>query len=70
LVNPTVLTDGEWKIIQVPTLFTLGEDEKRYSAHEAIRRLETVAPQIEAELIPNAGVKALEKDGKRAPTQL
>ena len=55
LVNPTVLTDEEWQSIRVPTLFLVGENEKLYSAHEAVARLETVAPQINVELIPNAG---------------
>jgi pimeloyl-ACP methyl ester carboxylesterase len=55
LVNPTVFTDGQWQSIQIPTLFLVGENEKLYSAHEAVARLNNVAPQINAELIPNAG---------------
>jgi pimeloyl-ACP methyl ester carboxylesterase len=55
LVNPTVLTDQEWQSIKVPTLFLVGENEKIYSARKAIERLNRVAPQIKAELIPNAG---------------
>jgi pimeloyl-ACP methyl ester carboxylesterase len=55
LVNPTVLTDEELQSIQVPTLFLVGENEKIYSAREAVARLKTVAPQINVELIPNAG---------------
>jgi pimeloyl-ACP methyl ester carboxylesterase len=56
LVNPTVLTEEQWQSIQVvPTLFLVGENEKLYSAHDAVMRLETVAPKINVELIPNAG---------------
>jgi len=55
LVNPTVLTDQEWQSIKVPTLFLVGENEKIYSARKAIERLNRVAPQIKAEVIPNAG---------------
>jgi len=55
LVNPTVLTDQELHSIKVPALFLIGENEKIYSARKAIERLNRVAPQIKAELIPNAG---------------
>jgi pimeloyl-ACP methyl ester carboxylesterase len=55
LVNPTVLTDEEWRSIQVPVLFLVGVNEKLYPAQEAVARLKTVAPQIDVELIPNAG---------------
>jgi len=39
----------------VPTLFLVGENEKIYSAKKAVQRLNEVAPQIETEVIPNAG---------------
>jgi len=55
LVSPTVLTDQELKNLKMPTLFLVGENEKIYSAHQSIHRLNSVAPQIEAELIPDAG---------------
>jgi pimeloyl-ACP methyl ester carboxylesterase len=55
LVNPTVLNDDELQRIKMPTLFLVGEHEKIYSAQKAIQRLHKVAPQIKAEVIPNAG---------------
>jgi pimeloyl-ACP methyl ester carboxylesterase len=55
LVNPTVLEDEELQRIKMPTLFLVGEHEKIYSAQKAIQRLHKVAPQIKAEVIPNAG---------------
>jgi len=50
-----VLSDNEWKSITIPTLFMVGENEKIYSARSAVKRLNTVAPQIKTEIIPNAG---------------
>jgi pimeloyl-ACP methyl ester carboxylesterase len=55
LVNPTVLADEELQSIQVPAFFLVGENERIYSAQKAIQRLHKVAPQIKAEVIPNAG---------------
>lgn len=55
LVSPTVLTDRELQDLRVPSLFMVGENEKIYSAHEAIKRLNETAPQIMTELIPAAG---------------
>jgi pimeloyl-ACP methyl ester carboxylesterase len=55
LVNPTVLTDEEWRMIEAPALYLVGENEKIYPARKAIRRLNEVAPQIKTELIPQAG---------------
>jgi pimeloyl-ACP methyl ester carboxylesterase len=55
MVYPTVLKDKELQSIEVPTLFLVGENEKLYSAHKAIQRLNKVAPHIKAEIIPNAG---------------
>lgn len=53
-VPPTVLTDDEWRQLQVPTLFLVGENEVTYSAHEAIRRLAAVAPNVKTALTPDA----------------
>ncbi|GAK58149.1 alpha/beta hydrolase fold protein [Candidatus Vecturithrix granuli] len=53
-VTPTVLEDQEWQSIHVPALFLVGEHEVVYSAQEAIHRLNTVAPHITTEMIPNA----------------
>jgi pimeloyl-ACP methyl ester carboxylesterase len=55
LIRPTVLGDKELQSINVPALYLVGENEKIYSAQKAIQRLHQVAPQIKAEVIPNAG---------------
>jgi pimeloyl-ACP methyl ester carboxylesterase len=39
----------------VPCLFLVGANEKIYSAEAAVRRLNRVAPQAKAEIIPGAG---------------
>jgi pimeloyl-ACP methyl ester carboxylesterase len=55
MVNPTVLTDEELKSIKIPTLFMVGENEKIYSPHEVLERLNRVAPQIQTKMIDAAG---------------
>ena len=55
MVNPTVLNDSELQSIKVPALYIVGENEKVCSAAKAIQRLNTVAPHIKTEIIPNAG---------------
>jgi pimeloyl-ACP methyl ester carboxylesterase len=55
LPMPTILNDGELKSIRIPTFFLFGENEKLYLAHSAVKRLNTVAPQIKTEIIPDAG---------------
>jgi pimeloyl-ACP methyl ester carboxylesterase len=55
LTRMTVLSDSEWKSITIPTLFLVGENEKIYPARAAVKRLNTVAPQIKTEIISNAG---------------
>ena len=55
LVNPHVLSNTELMHLRMPTLFLVGENEKIYSAQEAVERLNTVAPNIETAIIPNAG---------------
>lgn len=52
---PKVLTDEEWKGLAVPCLFLVGENEKIYSADAAARRLNRVALQVRAAVIPGAG---------------
>jgi len=54
-IQPKVFEDEELQSIKVPTLFMVGENEKTYSAQEAVKRLNSVAPQINIELIPDAG---------------
>ena len=55
MVNPSVLTDKELQNIKVPILFMVGENEKIYSPHEVLERLNRVAPKIQTKLIMNAG---------------
>ncbi|MBS1859391.1 MAG: alpha/beta hydrolase, partial [Acidobacteria bacterium] len=52
---PPVLTDAEWAGLRVPALFLAGEHEVIYSAEKAVRRLQRVAPQVTAEIVPGAG---------------
>ena len=52
---PTAFEDEELQAIQVPTLVLYGENEIMYSPHEALARIEKVAPEIKAEIFPNAG---------------
>ncbi len=54
-VIATVLEDKDLRSIKVPTLFLVGENERLYSAQEAVQRLNRVAPHIKAEIIPDAG---------------
>jgi pimeloyl-ACP methyl ester carboxylesterase len=52
---PNVIDDKGWQTFRVPCLFLVGEHEKIYSAKAAVRRLNRVAPQVKAEIIPGAG---------------
>ena len=52
---PGKLTDLQWRSLDVPCLFLVGEREKIYSARAAVRRLQRVAPRVTAEIIPGAG---------------
>jgi pimeloyl-ACP methyl ester carboxylesterase len=54
-VMATVLEDDDLRSIKVPTLVLVGENERLYSAQEAVQRLNRVAPHIKTEIIPNAG---------------
>jgi len=54
-VNPTVLTDSDFRKFEVPMLFLVGEHETAYNAIEAISRLNSVNPKIHTELIPDTG---------------
>jgi len=51
----SVLSDKALQGFSVPLLFLIGEHEKIYSAPKAVSRLNRVAPQIKAEIIPHAG---------------
>lgn len=52
-VLPTRLTDANWRELQVPTLFLVGENDRTYSAQRAVGRLRRVAPEVEAKVAPN-----------------
>lgn len=52
---PTVLKDSELQNMQIPMLYLVGENEKIYSSEKAVQRINTVAPQMKTEMIPNAG---------------
>jgi len=54
-VNPTVLTDSDWKTLKVPTLFLIGENEVIYSAEKAIRHLNDLNPNIRTVIASSAG---------------
>lgn len=55
VIPPRVFEDNELNNIKVPALFIIGENETMYSAQEAAKRLNRVAPQIKTEIIPKAG---------------
>jgi len=54
-VNPTVLTDYEIQLLEIPIFFLVGEHETAYSAGDAISRLNRVNPRIRTELISGTG---------------
>lgn len=55
IVTPTTMRDEALRSIRVPTLLLIGEHETVGSASKAMRRVREVAPQIQAELIADAG---------------
>ena len=55
MIPATVLSDTALRNFNVPSLFLVGEHEKIYSAQKAVDRLNRLAPQIKAEIIPHAG---------------
>ena len=50
-----VIRDKALQGLRVPTLVLVGENEKIYSTQKAVGRLNRVAPQIQTEIIPQAG---------------
>jgi pimeloyl-ACP methyl ester carboxylesterase len=54
VIMPTVLSDTELKSIKIPVLFVVGENEKIYSAQDAVQRIKNIAPNIKTEIIPKA----------------
>jgi pimeloyl-ACP methyl ester carboxylesterase len=55
MVYPRVLKGDALERVSLPSLYLVGENEKLYSAREAVRRLNKAAPRIKTEIIPNAG---------------
>ena len=53
-IFPTVFEDKELKSIKMPILCLVAENEKMYSAQKAVQRLNQVAPNIKAKIVPNA----------------
>ncbi len=51
----TVLSDDELRSIKSPVLYLAGENEKMHSVGEAVKRLNSIAPIIETEVVPNTG---------------
>ncbi len=54
-IIPTVLKTEEWQTLKTPTLFVVGKNEFIYSAQEAVKLLNDIAPEIKTILIPDAG---------------
>jgi len=50
---PTIMSDEELKSIKVPVLYIDGENEKVLSVKDAVKRLNSLAPSIKTEIIPN-----------------
>jgi pimeloyl-ACP methyl ester carboxylesterase len=50
-----VFDDAELAQMPVPTLYVVGENERFCSAEDALRRVRTVAPDMAAFAVPNAG---------------
>ena len=57
MVAPRILSDEELRGLAPPTLFLVGENEVIYSgsAADAVQRLNSVAPQIITEVLPDCG---------------
>jgi len=55
MAPPDVLTNAELQSFAVPVLFVVGENEKLYTATEAVERLNEVAPKIQTRIVPDAG---------------
>ncbi len=54
-VRPTVLSDNDWQSLEIPTLFLTGKNETIYSAVNAVKHLNSVAPAIKTVITSNAG---------------
>ena len=54
-VFPRVYTDDELRQVKAPTLVLLGEREVIYDPRAALRRAETLMPNVVTALVPGAG---------------
>ena len=52
-VSPTVLSDDDWRNLQVPTLILIGDGERTYSAQRAVHRLQDGAPRVKSKIAPD-----------------
>lgn len=52
---PKLMKDRELRTLQIPALFVMGENERTFSHQKAIQRLNTIAPHLKTEIIPDAG---------------
>jgi len=55
MVLPPVCTDEELRQVKTPTLLLLGEREVIYAPQTALARARRFIPQLEAEILPQAG---------------
>ncbi|NER83243.1 MAG: alpha/beta hydrolase [Leptolyngbya sp. SIO1D8] len=55
IVFAKTFTDKELQSLKVPTLFLTGQNEIVYSVEKAINRLQSLTPNVETEVIKNAG---------------
>jgi pimeloyl-ACP methyl ester carboxylesterase len=54
-VNPTTLTDDDWRSLDVPVLFLTGENEVLYSASKAVQHLKKLTSNIRTAITSEAG---------------
>lgn len=54
-IYPTVYTDVELKQIDLPALLLIGAGDKIYNPQKAVDRAQRLMPNLNAEIIPEAG---------------
>lgn len=55
MVAPLPLSDDQWRAYKASTLYLAGDREVFFPPHEAVTKLNTLAPHIQTVLIPGAG---------------
>ena len=55
IVFAKLLTDEQLRSLNLPILFLSGENEIVYSVKKATRRLQSLAPNVETQIVKNAG---------------